>query len=391
METYATIYKKELLESIVPFWETYSIDNECGGYFTCLDAKGMVYDTDKFIWLQARQVWMFATLYKRVSTKNEWKEIAVSGARFLENYGRDNLGYWYFSLDRSGAPLIMPYNIFSDCFAAMAFSALYDITQEDRYASIALRTFENILLRQQNPKGTYDKHFPGTRSMKNFALPMILCNLSMEMADLLGANKVQEITSSVVRDIMEHFYQHDTGLVLENVAPNGNFIDSFEGRLINPGHAIEAMWFVMNVGLENKDNVLFRQAEDIMYRQLENGWDFQYGGIFYFMDYKGYPPQQLEHDQKLWWVHLETLVALAKTYAHTKSDRAKDWFLRVHEYTWQHFRDKKHGGEWWGYLNRQGEVLLQLKGGKWKGCFHVPRALLEIWKTLESIEVDAHA
>lgn len=33
-------------------------------------------------------------------------------------------------------------------------------------------------------------------------------------------------------------------------------------------------------------------------------------------------------------------------------------------------------GEWYGYLNRQGEVLLQLKGGKWKGFFHIPRSLL---------------
>jgi len=24
-----------------------------------------------------------------------------------------------------------------------------------------------------------------------------------------------------------------------------------------------------------------------------------------------------------------------------------------------------------------------LKGGKWKGCFHVPRGLYEIWKMLE--------
>jgi len=27
--------------------------------------------------------------------------------------------------------------------------------------------------------------------------------------------------------------------------------------------------------------------------------------------------------------------------------------------------------------------LLELKGGKWKGCFHVPRGLFEIWKILE--------
>ncbi|HBQ56140.1 MAG TPA: N-acylglucosamine 2-epimerase, partial [Porphyromonadaceae bacterium] len=50
-----------------------------------------------------------------------------------------------------------------------------------------------------------------------------------------------------------------------------------------------------------------------------------------------------------------------------------------------HFRDPEHP-EWWGYLNRQGEVLLDLKGGKWKGCFHVPRGLYQVWKTMEKID-----
>ena len=41
--------------------------------------------------------------------------------------------------------------------------------------------------------------------------------------------------------------------------------------------------------------------------------------------------------------------------------------------------------EWFGYLNRRGEVLLPLKGGKWKGCFHVPRGLYQISTILEQI------
>ena len=37
-------------------------------------------------------------------------------------------------------------------------------------------------------------------------------------------------------------------------------------------------------------------------------------------------------------------------------------------------------------INRQGEVLLPLKGGKWKGCFHVPRGLYQCWKVLEELQ-----
>jgi len=43
-------------------------------------------------------------------------------------------------------------------------------------------------------------------------------------------------------------------------------------------------------------------------------------------------------------------------------------------------------GEWFGYLNRQEKPHIMLKGGKWKICFHVPRALYQCWKTFERIE-----
>ena len=61
-------------------------------------------------------------------------------------------------------------------------------------------------------------------------------------------------------------------------------------------------------------------------------------------------------------------------------------FEKVHDYTWAHFRDAEYP-EWYGYLNRRGEVLLPLKGGKWKGCFHVPRGLFQCWKILETISL----
>jgi N-acylglucosamine 2-epimerase len=186
-----------------------------------------------------------------------------------------------------------------------------------------------------------------------------------------------------MHEVMGVFYQTERDLILENVTTSGNFSDSFEGRLLNPGHAIEAMWFMMDVGQRCKNQPLIEKAVEIVLSTLELGWDRQYGGIFYFLDLKGYPPQQLEWDQKLWWVHLETLVALLKGYHLTLNESCRQWFEKVHDYTWSHFCDNEYG-EWFGYLNRRGELLLPLKGGKWKGCFHVPRALFQCWQLLEA-------
>ncbi len=58
----ANQYRDELLNNILPFWLDNSQDDEFGGYFTCLDREGKVYDTDKFVWLQGRQVWLFSLM-----------------------------------------------------------------------------------------------------------------------------------------------------------------------------------------------------------------------------------------------------------------------------------------------------------------------------------------
>ena len=379
---YSGLYRDELLGSVIPFWMNNSSDSINGGYFTCLNRKGEVFDTDKFMWLQGREVWLFAMLYNNIEKKQEWLDMALHGAGFMEKFGRDSGGNWYFSLTREGRPLVQAYNIFSDCFAAMAFSELFKATGDENHRQIALTTFNNIRNRQINPKGLYNKSFPGTRPLKSFSLPMILCNLSLIMEDILGSEQVNKTIQPLIREVMEVFYDPTSGLILESVTPDGKFSDSFEGRLLNPGHTNEAMWFMMDLAVRNNDKDLINKSIEILLRSTEKGWDSKYGGIFYFLDIKGYPTQQLEWDQKLWWVHLETLISMAKGYRLTGREECKKWFEILHEYTWNHFKDPEYP-EWYGYLNREGKPLLELKGGKWKGCFHVPRGLYEIWKTLE--------
>ena len=387
-------YKSVLLEKIIPFWERHSLDDDCGGYFTCLTRTGEVYDTDKFIWLQNRQVWTFSMLCNQLNdlpleNRQRWLKVAKQGADFLAQHGRDDQGNWYFSLDRTGQPLVQPYNIFSDCFAAMAFSqyalALAAGEEQTQAKAIALQAYHNVLRRQNNPKGQYDKAYPGTRSLKSLAVPMILANLSLEMDWLLPEDQLDAVLAATVKEVMGDFLNRDRTLMFEHVAPDGTPVDCHESRLINPGHGIEAMWFMMAIGERQRRPDLITQAIEVVLSTLAFAWDEQYGGLYYFLDAKGHPPQQLEWDQKLWWVHLETLVALAMAYRLTGRADCWAWYEKVHDYTWSHFSDLDYD-EWYGYLNRRGEVLLPLKGGKWKGCFHVPRAMYLCWQQFEQIE-----
>ena len=383
----ANRYKTELLDRVLPFWLNNSIDKEYGGYFSCLDRDGSVYDTDKFIWLQGREVWLFSMLCNKLGKKQEWLDAAIQGAEFLKKYGHNGDYDFYFSLTREGKPLVEPYNIFSNTFACMAFAQLAKATGSEEYAEISRRIFKRILERRDNPKGKWSKAVPGTRPMKDFALPMIICNMALEVEDIINdTQQLEKTIDECIHEVLDVFYQPDLGCMLENASSLDNSrLDCFEGREINPGHDLEALWFMMNLGIRRNDKALINKCVDISLSVIEIGWDKEYGGIFYFLDSKGAPQQKLEWDQKLWWVHIESAIAMIKGYQLTGNKECLEWFKKLDEYMWSHFKDPLHP-EWFGYLNRRGEMLLTLKGGKWKGCFHVPRGLFEIWQILEKCE-----
>ena len=377
-------YKHELLDKVVPFWLEKSQDKEFGGYFTCLNRDGSVFDTDKFVWLQGREVWMFSVLYNKVGKRQEWLDCAIQGAEFLKKYGHDGNYNWYFALDRQGHPLVEPYNIFSYTFAVLAFGQLSIATGNKEYADIAKKTFDIVLSKVENPKGKWNKTVLGTRPMKSFDLPMILCNVALEIESLLEPEFLQKTIDTCLHEVLDVFYRPELGLIVEHVGVDGELMDNFNGRLLNPGHAIEAMWFIMDLGVRINRKNLIDKAVKIALGEVNYGWDKENGGIFYFLDRKGYPPEKLEWDQKLWWVHIETLITMLKGYQLTGNQECLDWFEKVNDYVWTHFTDPEYP-EWYGYLNRQGEVLLPLKGGKWKGCFHVPRGLFQCWQILEKL------
>ena len=282
---------------------------------------------------------------------------------------------------------MMPYNIFSYTFACMAMGKMHHITGEDKYKTAVDQTLKKITQRAAKPKDRWDKSYPDARPLKNFALPMILCNLYNELGDLVPEEEKEQRTHACVNEIFDLFWDEERGVILENISPKGSFSDTFDGRLINPGHGLEAMWFIMDLGVQLDRNDWIDRSVEMALSIVEKGWDKELEGIFYFMDAQGHPPQQLEWDQKLWWVHLEAMICFLKGYELSGSKACWYWFKKIHHYTWSHFRDSKRGGEWYGYLNRSGEVRLSLKGGKWKGCFHVPRALFKLYEISKRLKI----
>ncbi len=369
-------YRDELLKSVIPFWEDHCIDTEYGGYFTFLDRDGSVYDTEKYMWMQWRIVYMFAELYLAEFSKNKWLDIAINGYDFLTKYGKDREGFYYFALNRKGIPSVAPYNIYSNCFAAMGAAALYRATGEKRYREEAISALNKYFERLDNPKGRWTKVLSGKKSYKEFGHYMMFINMVLLMKNYIGVDRFDSEVKEFINLILHSFWNPEHGVIFENITKDLEIdLETCTGRHINPGHGLEAMWFILRYAEKANREDIIGKVTPMIKSILEFGWDKKYGGFFYFLDVLGKPKIELEWDMKLWWVHNEAIITSLYAYYLTGESVFWEWFERIDAWTWNHFPDKEYG-EWFGYLNRQGEVTNYLKGGKWKTFFHLPRFLL---------------
>lgn len=387
--THSERYKKELVGSVIPFWENHSIDTTHGGYYNSLDRDGSVYDTEKYMWMQWREVYTWATLAvsQHAGKKKEtWLGFARQGFDFLHDHGRDEAGNYYFVLGEDGTPIVAPHNIFSEAFAVLGSAALFKATGEARYKAAALEAMDHYVARIPDPKGRWNKRLPSGPKRLAHGPYMILANLGTVIKDDLGISDYDEAVKDSVDMVIDKFWNDEHHVLFENI--NDDFtidLGSCDGRHLNPGHGLESAWFVLQHAERNHRPELVPKACKIIKALLDRGWDKEHGGIFYFMDVLGKPHVELSWDMKLWWVHLEALVATLMAFRMTGDEAFWTWFTRIDDWTWTHFPDKLHG-EWFAYLNRRGEPTHVLKGGRWKCFFHLPRALMTCIDEFEKIQ-----
>lgn len=380
-------YRDGLLDDVVPFWLRHGLDADCGGYFTAVDRAGVVVDTDKSVWFQGRFAWLLAELCTHVEPREEWLTAARSGIEFLRAHCFDGSGRMHFLVTRNGRPLRQRRYVFSELFAIMALAAFARAAGDEQAgeeASRLLRATVALLKSGQLPVKTDAV----TRPTRGFGVPMILLNVAATVRECIGHEHENDawchaLIDECVEEIRTYFLNEEHQAVMETVGPNGELIDHFDGRLLNPGHAIEASWFILKEAMyRGGDQELIELGTRMLDWMWEWGWDTEHGGILYFRDVRGLPVQEYWHDMKFWWPQNEATIATLLAWKLTGNGRYAKWHTLVHDWAHARFPDAEFG-EWFGYLHRDGRVSNTAKGTLWKGPFHIPRMQLVCWKLLE--------
>lgn len=379
---YKALLNEELFERVVPFWLNHALDNVHGGIYNSLDEKGEVYSTDKSVWMQGRAAYMFSYLYNRLRKDERYLAVAKSCLDFLQKYCIDEDGRMFFSVTKEGKPLRKRRYWFSESFYAIACAEYYQATGDIAYLQQARAYYQLMWSIYENPENDpykiTPKSYSSTRATKSLAAPMILLNVTHILREADAENRAlyDARARALIKEIDRDFYKPHLHIMLETVGMRGEIIEeSAPCRVVNPGHDIECAWFLLDEGDYFQDDAVKRLAKHIFDDAIVNGWDNEYGGIKYFIDYKGKPVEAYEHDMKLWWPHNECMIASLKLYLQFGDEQYAEWFEKVTEYAFTHFSDRAYG-EWFGYLRRDGiPTAPPCKGHMYKGPFHVLRAL----------------
>lgn len=374
-------YRTGLLEDTMPFWLKHGVDSKFGGVITSLSHDGTIVDTDKGVWQQGRFTWLLGKLYNELEPREDWLRVAESGIQFIAQHAFDpSDGRMWFQLTQDGKPIRKRRYAYSESFAAIAFGEMAKATGKAEYAEKALELFLRFVEHKPTPK------FTEVRPTRGIGVPMITINTAQQLRDSIGLENAARYIDHSIEEIRKYHVKDDIACVMETVGISGEMLDHFDGRTLNPGHAIEGAWFILWEGRYRGDNELIRLGCQMLDWMWQRGWDEQYGGIFYFTSVDGSPVQEYWHDMKFWWPQNEAIIATLLAYLLTGEDRYAQWHQAIHDWAYSHFADPEHG-EWFGYLHRDGRISSTLKGNLWKGPFHFPRMQLICSQLLQEFAI----
>ena len=389
----AQSWVKSELERSAQFWLKHGMDREHGGVYTCLDRKGEIYSTDKSVWMQGRCGWIFAFLCHSYGARQEWLEASESCLDFMEKYCFNHAcgDRMYFTVTAEGKPLRQRRYYFSEAFCAIANAEYYGVTGDKARLERARQCYDlywDLSQGGPDPVGMGPKTIPETRTGRAFGTPMIILNVTGVLMRTDPERKAlyEERAQKSVDDIFKHHVKPELKCTLENVDMDGApRLYYTEGRTVNPGHDIEGVWFLLEHAQRTGDKELVKKAAQMFDWAIAAGWDDEYGGLLYFTDCLGKPPEAYEHDMKLWWPHNEILIASIMLYRDTGEEKYLNWFYKCLDYCRAHFADAEYG-EWYGYLRRDGlPTMPSTKGSTFKGPFHMPRSMILVDGMIDEI------
>ena len=382
-------YRRQLMDEIIPFWEDRVLDKKHGGYFNYFTREGNLYDTLKPGWFIGRTMHTFALFYNEIEKRDKWLDIASAGRKMMDGSFYAGHGRFNKMLDQKGKVLEGTTSIFTDCFAIKGLYEYIVACGNSQQADLQLaeklshHLFENM--KSANVQRTECP--PGLQKHAMTFMSLVVAQESRRVLE----DKYQYVIDECIQRSLYAFASDEHHAAFEYIGIDGKPVLEGAGRILDPGHTMEALWFAMEEGIHSGNNEIIKRAGQILDWVIDRSYDETYGGFYHLSDIDGktekleavdYGPVKADWNCKIWWVQCEALLALAMSAVLNNNERHWQYFLKQREFTESAFRDKEYG-EWYSFTQPDGKLMCNLKGFAGKGPYHVPRCILRLALFLE--------
>ncbi|MHC1768615.1 MAG: AGE family epimerase/isomerase [Verrucomicrobiia bacterium] len=395
--------RKILRTSLVDFYLPACVDERNGGYLESLRDGQFVPIGEKFLTLQARQLWFFSTLAIEGFEREKALAAAKAGYDFIQGKMLDRSNGGYFSkVADDGGPRDTRKHAYLNAFALYGLVAYHRASGDARALQAAKDLFGVLEQRAYDTQhGGYIEFFSsdwkpvtdpkesgyvGAIGHKTYNTHLHLLEAFAELCrvwpDALVGKRLQElitINTSTVR----------TPIVESNV-------DAFyrDWRVVNQprnlrasyGHDVECAWLTLDaVRTLGTPPGLFRSwAEALCQSSIKHGFDWEHGGFF-----SGGPLGKPADDkEKVWWVQSEAIVSMLDMFRLTGDPMYYDLFARTLDFVEKHQVAKD--GSWWASRAADGSATRnQTRTSPWQAGYHAGRSMILAAKALEKMATGA--
>ncbi len=385
--------EKNLRQNIIPFWFPRCVDPEHGGYTIDYGPRGEPRrGGTKAIVTQARTLWLASRLLRSDFARQELREAADAGFRFLRDRMWDaEHGGFYWEVDASGAKVLRgDKHLYGQAFGLYALSEYFLATGNVEANDLANRLFALLESRAHDPAfGGYREFFardwsaapasstgylgaPADLKLMNTHLHLLEAFTTYVRAGAppRARERLAELiaieTQAVIRKgwmASSDRHRRDWTPVVDETAWRSSY-----------GHDLENIWLVVEAlrALDQPTAPYHDLFRAVFEYALRYGYDDAAGGFFD----SGLPQKPADRRAKIWWVQAEALVGALVMFELTRDARYADVFAR----TWA-FVDSKQtdwvSGEWHEAVNPDGTPRIANKAHAWKAGYHNGRALIE--------------
>ena len=393
--------RRILQTSLIDFYLPACVDQKNGGYLESLRGGKFAPTGEKFLTLQARQLWFFSTLALEGYEKDKALAAAASGYEFLQTKMMDRANGGYFSkVTDEGVPRDTRKHAYLNAFALYGLSAYHRATQDPAALEAAKNLFRVLEKRAHDSRfGGYIEFFnadwePVSDSNERGYVGAIghkTYNTHLHLLEAFAELYRSWPDQAVARRLQELITINTSTVRYPRVESN---VDAFhrDWQVVNEpsnlrasyGHDVECAWLTLDAvrALGMPIEVYRSWAEALCQTSIELGFDRQHGGFFS----SGPLGKPADDTKKIWWVEAEAIVSMLDMFKLTGNTRYYDLFVRTLDFVEKHQAASE--GSWWATRAADGSATGdKQRTGPWQAGYHAGRAMIHAAKTLQELSV----